>query len=57
MDPLSITASVVGLLMAGREMGILPQPLAVTRRMAQTVGYEIHNFVVVLSQLQPFVPG
>lgn len=57
MDPLSIAASVTGLLTAGAQIASLLQRFIDAPSIAQTVGVEIHHFVVVLSQLQPFVAG
>lgn len=57
MDPLSIAASVVGLVTAGREMSLLLQQLIDAPSTAKTVSQEIDDFVIILAQLQPFVLG
>lgn len=57
MDPLSVAASVVGLLMAGGKIATLLQRLINKPSIAQTVGVEIDHFVVVLTRLRPFVLG
>lgn len=57
MDPLSVAASVTGLLLAGAKIAVLIRTLVDAPSVVQAVGLEIHHFVVVLAQLQPFVMG
>lgn len=57
MDPLSVAASVTGLMMAGTQITALLQRLLDAPSIAQAVEVEISHFVAVLSQLQPFVTG
>lgn len=57
MDPLSIAASVTGLIMAGAQITSLVQRLQDAPALASAVETEISHFVVVLSQLQPFLTG
>lgn len=57
MDPLSVAASVTGLIKAGALITSLVQRLLDAPSIAQSVEAEINHFVVVLSQLQPFLSG
>lgn len=57
MDPLSVAASVTGLIMAGGQITSLMQRLYDAPSIALTVETETSHFVVVLSQLQPFLSG
>lgn len=57
MDPLSVAASVTGLIMAGAQITSLIQRLVDAPSIAQSVEVEISHFVIVLSQLQPFLTG
>lgn len=57
MDPLSVAASITGLLTAGAQVASLLQGFLDAPNIAQTVVVEINYFIVVLSQLQPFVTG
>lgn len=57
MDPLSVSASVTGLIMAGSQIASLIQRLYDAPSIALAVETETSHFVVVLSQLQPFLTG
>lgn len=57
MDPLSVAASVTGLLSAGAQISSLLQGFLDAPNIALVVQVEIAHFVAVLSQLQPFVMG
>lgn len=57
MDPLSVAASITGLIVAGGQIASLIQRFLDAPSIAQTVGGEITHFVVVLSELQPYVTG
>lgn len=57
MDPLSVAASVTGLILAGGQIASLIQRLYDAPTIALAVEAETSHFVVVLSQLQPFLTG
>lgn len=61
MDPLSVAASVTGLLLAAVQISASLQPFVAgsssAPSLAQTIYYELHDFAAVLSKLQPFVLG
>lgn len=61
MDPLSVAASVTGLLMAGVQISSALQTLisdsAATAITAQTITQELHDFSIILSQLQHLILG
>lgn len=57
MDPLSVAASVTGLIIAGGQIASLIQRLYDAPSIALAVETETSHFVVVLSQLQPFLTG
>lgn len=57
MDPLSVTASITGLLAAGAQVVILLQRVIHAPSIPQTVGVNIQHFIGVLSQLHLFVMG
>lgn len=57
MDPLSVAASVTGLLLAGAKIAALLRTLVDAPSVVESVGVEINHFVVVLAQLQQFMMG
>lgn len=60
-DPLSVVASITGLIMAGIQItttvGQFISNTAAAPVLARTVSSEVHDFVVVISSLQPIVLG
>lgn len=60
-DPLSVVASIAGLIMAGIQItttvGQFISNTTTAPVLARTVSSEVHNFVVVLASLQPIVLG
>lgn len=57
MDPLSVAASITGLLLAGAKITVLLRTLVDAPSVVQTVVVEINHFVAVLAQLQQFMRG
>lgn len=57
MDPLSVAASVTGLLLAGAKIAALLRTLVDAPSVIEMVGVEINHFVVVLAQLQQLMMG
>lgn len=57
MDPLSIAASVAGLLTAAAQISTLLSCIANAPTIAQTARFEMDDFASILTQLQPIVAG
>lgn len=60
-DPLSVAASITGLVMAGTQIATTVGKFVSTAigapALAQIVHTEVHDFVIVLSSLQPIILG
>lgn len=57
MNPLSVAASITGLVLAGANITVLLRTLVDAPSVVQTVVVEMNYFVAVLAQLQQFMMG